>query len=143
MLSRFKQTVNEHKLLVLSFIFLFIFSGAVSVFATPPTSPYTALQAITDPGCGPTDTNCRVTPLSIGETIGSGTVGSVLSATTSGALAQNNTNFFFDNTTNANYLTLGSGTAAGQMRFLEGSAGGTNYIALKSPATPIARTIWW
>lgn len=47
----------------------------------------------------------------------------------------NNTNFFFNSAANANYLRLGGGTTAGQLRLLEGSGGGSNFAAIKSPAT--------
>src|SRR3989344_4374782 len=63
------------------------------------------------------------------------TSGSIVFAGTSGVYNQDNANFFWDNTTNANFLSLGSGTAAGQMRLLEGSGGGTNYTGFKAPAT--------
>lgn len=42
--------------------------------------------------------------------------------------------FFFDDTTNARYLRLGSGTGPGAIRLLEGSGGGTSYAALTTDA---------
>jgi hypothetical protein len=103
--------LKKNRILVIALTFLVIFSWTVSfVFADPPTTTYTA-PATLQPTCIPGDTNCTVADnLGIGSTITSGTAGSVLFAGTSGVLAQDNTNFFWDDTNNQ--LRIGAGTAA-------------------------------
>lgn len=65
--------------------------------------------------------------------VGSLTAGSVCFANASGVLSQSNANFYFDPT--SFFLRLGAGANAGELRFLEGSGGGTNYTGFKAPAT--------
>lgn len=62
------------------------------------------------------------------------TQGSLVFAGGSGVYSQNNTDLFWDNTSNASFLRVGSGTAGGEIRLLEGSGGGTNYVAIKAAA---------
>ncbi len=102
---------RKNRLLVVSLLFLLVFSFTLKyVFATPPGSPYTPAQTL-QPACNPSDTNCTVLDnLGIGSTITSGTQGSVLFAGVSGVLAQDNTNFFWDDTNNQ--LRLGAGSAS-------------------------------
>lgn len=102
---------RKNRLLVVSLLFLFVFSLTLQyVFATPPGSAYTPAETL-QPACNPGDTNCTVLDnLGIGSTITSGTEGSVLFAGASGVLAQDNTNFFWDDTNNQ--LRLGAGTAS-------------------------------
>jgi len=76
--------------------------------------------------------------MSIGATVTSGTAGSVLFVGSGPVLSQNNTNFYWDNTVNANYLRLGSGTAAGEIRLTQNSGG--NYVSLKAPASLASST---
>lgn len=56
-------------------------------------------------------------------------------ASAADTLTGDDTNFVWDDTANANFLKLGSGTSPGELRFLEGSGGGTNYTGFKAPAT--------
>lgn len=56
---KIKKFIKSQQLLVLSFVFFSLFSGAVVVFATPPGSPYSAGDTL-DPSCAPGDTNCYV-----------------------------------------------------------------------------------
>lgn len=66
-------------------------------------------------------------------TITSGTDGRVL-YDNNGVVGEN-ANLFFDDAANANFLRLGSGTAPGALRLLEGSASGTNYGVFTVPTT--------
>jgi len=63
------------------------------------------------------------------------TSGSIPFINSSTLLDEDPTNIFWDQTSNANYLRLGSGTAGGEIRLLEGSGGGTSYTGFKAPAT--------
>jgi len=63
------------------------------------------------------------------------TSGSVPYAGAGGVLTEDTVNLLWDATANSNELTLGSGTAAGQLKFLEGSGGGVNFYGIKAPAT--------
>ncbi len=104
--------LKKNRVLVLALTFLVFFSWTVSfVFADPPTSPYTA-PATLQPDCAPgSSVNCTVADnLGIGSTITSATAGSILFAGTSGVLAQDNTNFLWDDANNQ--LRLGAGTAS-------------------------------
>jgi len=63
------------------------------------------------------------------------TANSVPYVGTAGILSESAANLYFDPTANANFLRLGSGTAGGALRLLEGSGGGTNYTGFKAPST--------
>ncbi len=56
---KFTNVLHTHRILLASFIFFFLFSAWVHVFATPPTTPYYPAETL-DPACGPADTNCTV-----------------------------------------------------------------------------------
>lgn len=60
------------------------------------------------------------------------TAGSVLFY--NGGIAQDNLNFFWNPTANAQRLIIGAGTNPGEIRFKEGSGSGVNYHAIKAPA---------
>ena len=131
-----KNISKTHKLLVISFTIFFLFSVTIRVFATPPTSPYQAGNTL-DPTCAPGDTNCFVeiiasqtgnsgkflttdgtstswdtitTTQAIGDSITNATEGSILFAGSGGTFAQDNSNFFWDDTNNR----LGIGTSSPQ-----------------------------
>ena len=133
-LNTIKHISKAHKLLVISFTIFFLFSVTIRVFATPPTSPYQAGNTL-DPTCAPGDTNCYVeilasqtgnsgkflttdgtstswntitTTQAIGDAITNATEGSILFAGASGVFAQDNSNFFWDDTNNR----LGVGTSS-------------------------------
>ncbi len=72
--------------------------------------------------------------VSIGSTITSGTTGSILFIGSGPILSQNNANFFWDNTTNANFLRIASGTSPGEIRLLTSSSSPSAYVSLKSPS---------
>ncbi len=119
---KFKENIfRENRLLVIALLFLFVFSITIKAFATYPTTPFVPSDQENDPSCSPGDANCYVTPMAIGETVGSGTLGSVLFLGTSGILAQDNSNFFWDDTNNR----LGIGTTTPDTIFdITGTGGG-------------------
>lgn len=102
---------QKNRVLVISLLSILIFTCTLSyVFADPPGSAYTPGQTL-QPSCDPGDTNCTVlAPFAIGTSISSATAGSVLFAGTSGVLAQDNSNLFWDDTNNQ--LRLGTGSAS-------------------------------
>ncbi|MGI9118079.1 MAG: hypothetical protein ACR2IQ_00830, partial [Minisyncoccia bacterium] len=54
--------VTRHSLVFSAFVFFVLFSFAVKVFATPPTSTYTVGETL-NPTCAPGSTNCSVSTL--------------------------------------------------------------------------------
>lgn len=70
------------------------------------------------------------------------TANSVPYVGTGGILSQSAANFYFDPTSNANFLRLGSGTAGGALRLLEGSGGGTNYTGWKAASSLAGNTVY-
>lgn len=72
--------------------------------------------------------------VSIGSTITSGTAGSILFIGSGPILSQNNANFFWDNTTNGNFLRIAAGTQPGEIRLLTSSSSPSSYVSLKSPS---------
>ena len=106
MKSRFKLLLSS-RILSAALAFIFLFSVAYTVFATPSSSPYAVGETL-DPSCAPGSTNCYVAPLTMGDTIGSATAGSVFFGGTAGVLAQDNSNLFWDDTNNR----LGIGTSS-------------------------------
>ncbi len=105
------------------FLTVAFLSAVYSAYATPPVSKYTAGETL-DPTCAPGDANCSVVPISIGGGVGSGTLGSILFLGTGGILAQDNTNFFWDDTTNR----LGIGTTTPDTIFdITGSGAGATF----------------
>ncbi|QQR76998.1 tail fiber domain-containing protein [Candidatus Nomurabacteria bacterium] len=116
-----KNILRENRLLVIALLFLFVFSITIRAFATYPATPFAPSDQENDPSCSPGDANCYVTPMAIGETVGTGTLGSVLFLGTAGILAEDNTNFFWDDTNNR----LGLGTASPDTILdITGSGGG-------------------
>jgi YVTN family beta-propeller protein len=97
---------------IILFAFLFIFSGALYVFAVPPATPYLSSDAILDPNCAPGDTNCVVSAgaLAIGNAVASGTSGSLLFVDASLNLTQNNSGLNWDNVLKK--LTISQGLAS-------------------------------
>ncbi len=90
-------SMRENRLLVIALLFLFVFSITIKAFATYPTTPFVPSDQENDPSCSPGDANCYVTPMAIGETVGSGTDYSVLFIDENGDLAEDNANFLYDN----------------------------------------------
>src|SRR5574343_1634354 len=106
----FKKNINLKRNIILVFClsFFMLMAGSLNIFAAPPTTKYSPGDTL-DPSCAPGSTNCSVAiggGMEIGGTITSATEGSVLFAGPSGVLAQDNTNFFWDDTNNR----LGIGT---------------------------------
>jgi hypothetical protein len=54
------MTFTKPTVLYLSVLILLFYAGAVYTFASPPGSPYTVADNITDPACAPNSTNCYV-----------------------------------------------------------------------------------
>ncbi|MCA9356424.1 tail fiber domain-containing protein [Candidatus Nomurabacteria bacterium] len=109
------MTVQKRKYLkmfsVLMFgVFLSMIISEVA-FSAPPGSKYSIGETL-QPECDPGDTNCSVdiTSMSIGNAVGSGTANSVLFIDASGDLAQDNSNFTFNDTNNQ--LLLGDGSVS-------------------------------
>jgi len=73
-------------------------SAVYTAYATPPASKYLPGETL-DPTCGPGDVECSVIPMNIGDEVGSGDDLSVLFVDTNGLLAEDNTNFLYDDTT--------------------------------------------
>ena len=65
-------SVRENRLLVIALLFLFVFSITIRAFATYPATPFAPSDQENDPSCSPGDANCYVTPMAIGEVVGSG-----------------------------------------------------------------------
>lgn len=97
-------SMRENRLLVIALLFLFVFSVTIKAFATYPTTPFVPSDQENDPSCSPGDANCYVTPMAIGETVGSGDDNSVLFLDTDGKLAEDSTNFYFDDSTDILYI---------------------------------------
>ncbi|MAH46486.1 hypothetical protein CMI37_11680 [Candidatus Pacearchaeota archaeon] len=102
---------------------------------------FLAMVDITDSGSGKVAFSTIESTLKIENLTTNLSNGSII-FTDSNVVSQNNANLFWDNTTNANFLKLGSGTAGGQLRFLEGSAGGSNYTGFKAPGTLAGNVIY-
>lgn len=92
-------SMRENRLLVIALLFLFVFSITIRAFATYPATPFAPSDQENDPSCSPGDANCYVTPMAIGEAVGSGDDNSVLFIDTNGDLAEDSTNFYFDDST--------------------------------------------
>ncbi len=86
------QIAYTHRLLLASFVFFFLFSFVVRVFASPL---YNAGDTL-DPACAPGTVDCTV------QIIPALTTGSVVFSNGT-TLAQDNTNFFWDDTANQLY----------------------------------------
>ena len=97
-------SVRENRLLVIALLFLFVFSITIRAFATYPATPFAPSDQENDPSCSPGDANCYVTPMAIGEVVGSGDDNSVLFIDTNGDLAEDSTNFYFDDSTDTLYI---------------------------------------
>lgn len=78
-------------------------SAVFTAYATPPVSRYTPGETL-DPTCAPGDAECSVIPMNIGDEIGTGDDNSVLFIDTSGNLAEDSTNFYFDDSTDTLYI---------------------------------------
>src|SRR5574343_57207 len=103
----FKKNINLKRNIILVFClsFFMLMAGSLNIFAAPPTTKYSPGDTL-DPSCAPGSTNCSVAiggGMEIGGTITSATEGSVLFAGPSGVLAQDNTNFTFNDSTNQLY----------------------------------------
>ncbi len=94
---------KQRQFIIAAMIFSLFGTGAA--FALP----YTPQDAELNPTCAPGSTDCYVSVLAIGNTVTSGTSGSLLFAGTSGALSQDNTNLYFDDTNNR--LSIGGDTS--------------------------------
>jgi hypothetical protein len=97
-------------------------------------APSTSGNVLTSNGTTWTSQAPAAASVSIGSTVTSGTTGSILFIGSGPVLSQNNTNFFWDNTTNANFLRIASGTQPGEVRLLTSSSSPSFYIALKAPS---------
>ncbi|MFA6274139.1 MAG: tail fiber domain-containing protein, partial [Candidatus Paceibacterota bacterium] len=106
--KKFIFRIFNNKSLFVSLSIFAIFYGALVVFAVPPATPYLPSDSMLDPTCAPGSSNCTVNVLAIGNSVSSATAGSVLFAGTSGILAQDNSNLFWDDTNNK----LGIGTSS-------------------------------
>ena len=127
--------IERNKLLVLALLFISLFSVSLRIFAA---ALYTPGQTL-DPSCTAGSTDCTVglfpdqtsnsgkylttdgstmswatvTGMGIGNAITSATAGSILFAGASGVLAQDNSNFFWDDTNNR--LGIGTTTPSGML----------------------------
>src|SRR5688572_5605789 len=107
----------------------------LTVFAAPPGSEYTPGETL-DPTCAPGDANCTVAANAIGETIVNATEGSALFAGASGVLAQDNANFFWDDTNN--FLGLGVNSSLGGRLHVRGTgASNATTSLLVQNSTPV------
>ena len=79
----------------LSVIAVMFASAVFTAYATPPVSRYIPGETL-DPTCAPGDAECSVIPVNIGDEVGSGNAYSVLYINDTGLLAEDNTNFLYD-----------------------------------------------
>lgn len=115
------------------FFFVVLLGSYAQIFAIG--SPYSP-GATLDPACAPGDTNCTVTPTSMGGTINSATAGSVLFVGASGVLAEDTTSgseFFYDSTNHR----LGLGTTTPTQK-IDIKSGAIRFTTLTAPTAPIA-----
>ncbi len=157
---------RDNFLLALFFLFLFVFSITIQVFATPPASPYIPGET-NDPTCVPTDTYCFASPfpdqtgnageflstngtvvswaaISAGLTVGttaitSGTANSVLFEG-AGNVLQENSVFVWDNSTTRLGLGIASPTATLHVKGI-GATSATNAFTMENSSATKSLTL--
>lgn len=134
------MTFTKSTVAYLAILVLFFYAGAVYTFASPPGSPYTVADNITDPSCPPNALNCYVNSVLAdnGLTVSGSTVqlGGALSKDTT--IDQNGFNFIISQPV----LSLGGTVVTAQGPALINSFPGTisGYLV---PNGDVARHITW
>lgn len=94
--EKIKNIFSDFRTGVIVLVLALIFSTTARAFALP----YKPSDNITDPSCSFGDVDCYVNPLAVGQEVASSTADSVLFVDLDGNLAEDNTNFSFDDEDN-------------------------------------------
>lgn len=94
--GKIKNIFSDFRTGVILLVLALIFSTTARAFALP----YKPSDNITDPSCSFGAVDCYVNPLSVGQEVASSTADSILFVDVDGNLAEDNTNFYFDDEQN-------------------------------------------